>query len=188
MSEPSIPTIEVSQTSASGNGAGPRRLRLGGMALRNGLLIHGPTSWAAAARAGDGTIKVASGPKPTFAPRAAGGAAASRAAEARRGIRGDPAGATQASRGPAAVRGPAASSSPRSPRPSPATCCGAAARRRRRARASPRRSDCCRPWWLCAAPSSPPTTASSTRRSAPTSRGAPIPPRSPRSTSAAART
>jgi hypothetical protein len=25
-------------------------LRLGGMALRNGLLIHGPTSWAAAAR------------------------------------------------------------------------------------------------------------------------------------------
>ena len=71
MSEPSIPTIEPSQASASGNGAGPRRLRLGGMALRNGLLIHGPTSWAAAARAGDGTIKVASGPKPTFAPRAA---------------------------------------------------------------------------------------------------------------------
>ena len=25
-------------------------LRLGGMALRNGLLIHGPTHWAAAAR------------------------------------------------------------------------------------------------------------------------------------------
>ena len=29
-------------------------LRLGGMALRNGLLIHGPTAWAAAARAADG--------------------------------------------------------------------------------------------------------------------------------------
>ena len=58
MSEPSIPTIEPSQASASGNGAGPRRLRLGGMALRNGLLIHGPTSWAAAARAGR-MIKVA---------------------------------------------------------------------------------------------------------------------------------
>jgi uncharacterized protein YqhQ len=37
------------------------------MALRNGLLIHGPTAWAAAARAPDGTIEVASGAKPTFA-------------------------------------------------------------------------------------------------------------------------
>jgi uncharacterized protein YqhQ len=53
---------------APGNGAGPeRRLRLGGMALRNGLLIHGPTSWAAAARTPDGSIEVASGPKPSFA-------------------------------------------------------------------------------------------------------------------------
>jgi uncharacterized protein YqhQ len=42
------------------------RLRLGGMALRNGLLVHGPTSWAAAARAPEGTIRVASGTKPTF--------------------------------------------------------------------------------------------------------------------------
>ena len=52
------------------NGSGPdraERLRLGGMALRNGLLIHGPTSWAAAARADDGSIEVASGPKPIFA-------------------------------------------------------------------------------------------------------------------------
>jgi uncharacterized protein YqhQ len=37
------------------------------MALRNGLLIHGPTSWAAAARKPDGSIEVASGPKPSFA-------------------------------------------------------------------------------------------------------------------------
>jgi uncharacterized protein YqhQ len=71
MSDQGTPTIELDATSASGNGAGPPRLRLGGMALRNGLLIHGPTSWSAAARAPDGTIKVASGPKPTFAPRAA---------------------------------------------------------------------------------------------------------------------
>jgi uncharacterized protein YqhQ len=42
-------------------------VRLGGMALRNGLLIHGPTSWAAAARAADGSIEVASGPKPSLA-------------------------------------------------------------------------------------------------------------------------
>jgi len=46
-------------------------LRLGGMALRNGLLIHGPTHWAAAARDRDGEIQVASAPKPTIAPRVA---------------------------------------------------------------------------------------------------------------------
>jgi uncharacterized protein YqhQ len=45
------------------------RLRLGGMALRNGLLIHGPTHWAAAVRGGDGAIEVASEPKPELAPR-----------------------------------------------------------------------------------------------------------------------
>jgi len=28
--------------------AGTSKLRLGGMALRNGLLVHGPTHWAAA--------------------------------------------------------------------------------------------------------------------------------------------
>ena len=39
-------------------------LRLGGMALRNGLLVHGPTHWAAAVRAPDGSIGVASGAKP----------------------------------------------------------------------------------------------------------------------------
>jgi uncharacterized protein YqhQ len=47
--------------------AADERMRLGGMALRNGLLIHGPTSWAVAARASDGSIEVASGPKPTLA-------------------------------------------------------------------------------------------------------------------------
>src|SRR3954453_6146975 len=38
--------------------------RLGCMALRNGLLVHGPTHWAAAVRAPDGTVKTASGRKP----------------------------------------------------------------------------------------------------------------------------
>jgi uncharacterized protein YqhQ len=54
----------------SENGSRPRepeRLRLGGMALRNGLLIHGPTSWAIAARTPDGAVEVASGPKPSLA-------------------------------------------------------------------------------------------------------------------------
>jgi uncharacterized protein YqhQ len=48
----------------------PAKLRLGGMALRNGLLVHGPTHWAAAVRAKDGSIKVASGRKPDFGARA----------------------------------------------------------------------------------------------------------------------
>ena len=43
-------------------------LRLGGMALRNGLLIHGPTHWAAAVRDADGAIQVASERKPHLAP------------------------------------------------------------------------------------------------------------------------
>ena len=40
------------------------KLRLGGMALRNGLLVHGPTHWAAAVRDRHGEIRVASGRKP----------------------------------------------------------------------------------------------------------------------------
>src|SRR5829696_2689554 len=40
------------------------KLRLGGMALRNGLLVHGPTHWAAAVRTDGGEVKVASGKKP----------------------------------------------------------------------------------------------------------------------------
>ncbi len=43
------------------------KLRLGGMALRNGVLVHGPTSWAAAVRGEDGVIEVASGRKRRFA-------------------------------------------------------------------------------------------------------------------------
>jgi uncharacterized protein YqhQ len=46
----------------------PEKLRLGGMALRNGLLIHGPTHWAAAVRDRDGGIEVASERKPELAP------------------------------------------------------------------------------------------------------------------------
>lgn len=42
----------------------PEKLRLGGMALRNGLLVHGPTHWAAAVRTSSGEVKAASGRKP----------------------------------------------------------------------------------------------------------------------------
>jgi len=46
------------------------KLRLGGMALRNGLLVHGPTQWAAAVRTEGGELKVASGRKPDLGGRA----------------------------------------------------------------------------------------------------------------------
>jgi uncharacterized protein YqhQ len=47
------------------------KLRLGGMALRNGLLVHGPTHWAAAVRTRGGEIAVASGRKPDLGSSAA---------------------------------------------------------------------------------------------------------------------
>src|SRR4051812_2935730 len=46
------------------------KLRLGGMALRNGLLVHGPTHWAAAVRTPAGEMKVASGRKPDLGGKA----------------------------------------------------------------------------------------------------------------------
>ncbi len=45
------------------------KLRLGGMALANGVLVHGPTSWGAAVRSRDGSICAASGTKLGFASR-----------------------------------------------------------------------------------------------------------------------
>ena len=44
-----------------------KKLRLGGMALANGVLVHGPTSWACAVRSSSGALKVASGTKPRVA-------------------------------------------------------------------------------------------------------------------------
>lgn len=43
-----------------------RSVRLGGMALANGLLVHGPGHWAAAVRDQDGRMVVASGRKHLF--------------------------------------------------------------------------------------------------------------------------
>ncbi|MEX2211587.1 MAG: DUF1385 domain-containing protein [Gaiellaceae bacterium] len=45
------------------------KVRLGGMALSNGVLVHGPTSWACAIRTEDGEIKVAAARKRVLAPR-----------------------------------------------------------------------------------------------------------------------
>lgn len=40
------------------------KLRLGGMALANGVLVHGPTSWAATVRLANGELKTVSGKVP----------------------------------------------------------------------------------------------------------------------------
>ena len=83
------------------------KLRLGGMALRNGLLVHGPTHWAAAVRTDDGELKVASGRKPDL-----GGKASERLPgdprdrEARRGDGRDPARQARAAGGAATDAGP----------------------------------------------------------------------------------
>ncbi|TMK94657.1 MAG: DUF1385 domain-containing protein [Actinobacteria bacterium] len=39
------------------------KVRLGGMALQNGVLVHGPRAWAAAVRLPDGRLEVAAAPK-----------------------------------------------------------------------------------------------------------------------------
>jgi len=44
------------------------KVRLGGMALSNGVLVHGPTAWACAIRTAAGEIEVVSGRKRLFAP------------------------------------------------------------------------------------------------------------------------
>src|SRR5436305_6292288 len=45
------------------------KIRLGGMALANGVLVHGPHAWACAIRRADGTIEVASARKRLQASR-----------------------------------------------------------------------------------------------------------------------
>ncbi len=161
------------------------KLRLGGMALRNGLLVHGPTHWAAAVRTNAGDVKVASGPKPrvTVADDIPGLRGLFRLGEAFAVIplvkRGLPE-AKLAFENPAVI-GVAAG----------ASVAGTLLRRRSRGvavRSAPRCSRSRRRCSPCAAGNSPPTTASSTRRSrrtSPTTRTRPTP---PRSTSAAART
>src|SRR4026209_1468984 len=44
------------------------KLRLGGMALSNGVLVHGPSAWACAIRTAEGEIRFAAARKRLFAP------------------------------------------------------------------------------------------------------------------------
>ena len=65
MSRSGSPDSEAPESAGRAPGGDARApLRLGGMALRNGLLVHGPTSWAAAIRSDGGDVVVASGRKP----------------------------------------------------------------------------------------------------------------------------
>ncbi|HEX2045985.1 MAG TPA: DUF1385 domain-containing protein [Gaiellaceae bacterium] len=48
------------------------KIRLGGMALANGVLVHGPRYWACAVRTDEGELRVASGEKPLQAGRLPG--------------------------------------------------------------------------------------------------------------------
>src|SRR6476661_4628246 len=57
------------QLSSNGDGPQTAKVRLGGMALRNGLLVHGPEHWAIAVRASDGQVVVGSGLKLRFRSR-----------------------------------------------------------------------------------------------------------------------
>ena len=61
------------------------KLRLGGMALRNGLLVHGPTHWAAAVRTrgGDDQGRLRPQAAPARASTACRACAASRASARR---------------------------------------------------------------------------------------------------------
>ncbi|MGZ4441406.1 MAG: DUF1385 domain-containing protein [Gaiellaceae bacterium] len=45
------------------------KVRLGGMALTNGVLVHGPTSWACAIRDESGEVRTAAGEKPLQAAK-----------------------------------------------------------------------------------------------------------------------
>lgn len=50
-------------------GTAEKAVRLGGMALANGVLVHGPTAWACAVRTDSGELKVVARRKATFASK-----------------------------------------------------------------------------------------------------------------------
>ena len=56
-------TAASSTTRASLSAMAEDKIRLGGMALANGVLVHGPTAWACAIRTPEGELKVESAAK-----------------------------------------------------------------------------------------------------------------------------
>ena len=153
----SVPPTDVPWTSHG------EKIRLGGMALSNGVLVHGPTSWACAVRTEEGEIKVVAGRKRLVGSRIqspcsaaphgsrGGRVAAAPQAGASRGVA--PVRARRARRGDARHGG--RSSSVRRSRLGDSAkefVAGLLASRRR--------------WCRCGRARSPPTTAPSTSRSA----------------------
>jgi uncharacterized protein YqhQ len=63
-----VAALDGAQSAPGGEAAG---LQLGGMALRDGVLLQSPRFWAAAVRAADGGITVSSGRKPRLPGRTA---------------------------------------------------------------------------------------------------------------------
>lgn len=57
---------EAEKGALGGSGVSPaqEKIRMGGMALANGVLVHGPRYWACSVRTKDGELKTASGRKP----------------------------------------------------------------------------------------------------------------------------
>ena len=141
-------------------------VRLGGMALQNGVLVHGPTSWGCAVRGDDGALHVASGRKPHLAP-----AARQRMPILRGPDRASPRRSRCCRRCGARFRRRASRSSDRacSPRFSAPRSrrgrCAARGCRPGRGRSPLPASRSCPPRSHCAGRTSPPTTAPSTSRS-----------------------
>ena len=156
------------------------------MALRNGLLVHGPTHWAAAVRTRDGEIKAASGRK----PRVDGASTTSPACGASSALGEAMAVIPLVKRALPEAQLPFqdAGSSARWPRRPLGDDCCARVRGAGAEAASAAISLLPEPRRAARAASWPPTTASSTRRSRPTRTTTPTPRTPPRSTTAAART
>ena len=159
-------------------------IRLGGMALSNGVLVHGPNAWACAIRLPDGRLR--GRVRPQALPLVGGHQpAAAWACPARRGDRPAAAGPASTAGHEAPLRAPARPDVDDRRRRGHAVRAWVTPARPGRDRSSSPRSRRSRPpRSRFAAPTSPPTTARSTSRSARTSTVR----RERRSTSAAGRT
>ena len=158
-------------------GVAKETVRLGGMALQNGVLVHGPTAWGAAVRGGDGTLHVASGKKPRFA-ESVHDARSARPAPTCRGVRAPPGRPPRASAGALPVRAAGRAGIDGRVLARHARACADPGARPAGASSWPGRSRSLLPCSRSAGPTSPSTTAPSTSPSARTRTGESEPRRS----------
>ena len=146
---------------------GADKVRLGGMALANGVLVHGPTAWACAIRTDDGELKVAARRK-RFAPNSIESPLLRGPVRLARCDGDSPGGQARPARGALPVRAAARCwrrcSARRRSLQDRARARGSVGPARRSSSVACSRSR--RPRSRCAAATSPPTTAPSTSRSA----------------------